>query len=214
MMKTTTLGRITLINADCMDVLRKTSDKAYDLAIVDPPYGLPKGASNGGGKLKDRIFNKGNIKRWDTPPTKDFFDELFRVCKNTIIWGGNYFPLPPTRGFVVWDKCQPWKNFSQVEFAWTTFETPSKLFRYDNRTALMGGGKIHPTQKPVALYKWLLSQFAKEGDTILDTHLGSGSIAIACHDAGLRFTGIELDSDYYAAAGERIRRYQQQLSLF
>lgn len=205
-----TLGNITLHNADCMDLLRQMPDKSFDLAIVDPPYGLPQDSSNGRGKLKHRVFNAGKIDKWDIPPTQEYFDELFRVCKNAIIWGGNYFGLPRCRGFIVWDKIQPWENFSQVEYAWTTFELPAKLFRYDNRT----GDKIHPTQKPVALYKWLLHHYAKEGDKILDTHLGSGSIAIACHDMGYELTGIELDPEYYAKAVERIKQHQQQLTMF
>lgn len=193
-----------------MDLLRQMPDKAFDLGIVDPPYGLPQDSSNGRGKLKHRVFNAGKIDKWDIPPTQEYFDELFRVCKNAIIWGGNYFGLPRCRGFIVWDKIQPWENFSQVEYAWTTFERPAKLFRYDNRT----GDKIHPTQKPVALYKWLLHHYAKEGDRILDTHLGSGSIAIACHDMGYELTGIELDPEYYAKAVERIKQHQLQLTMF
>lgn len=203
------LGDITLYNGDCMDFLRQCRDNEFELAIVDPPYGLPKDSSHGRGKLKDRIFNKGDINRWDTPPTKEYFDELLRVCNNAIIWGGNYFGLPRCRGFIVWDKVQPWENFSQVEYAWTTFERPSKLFRFDNRTT----DKFHPTQKPVELYKWLLYNYAKEGDKILDTHLGSGSIAIACHDYGYNLTGIELDTHYFDKAVERIRRHQRQLII-
>lgn len=204
------LGNITLYNADCMDIMRNMPDKAFDLAIVDPPYGLPPDSSNGRGKLKNRCFNKGKISAWDTSPTKEYFNELFRVSKNQIIWGGNYFGLPRCRGFICWDKLQPWENFSQVEYAWTSFEKPSRIFRFDNRT----GDKIHPTQKPVALYKWLLTDYAKPGDKILDTHLGSGSICIACHDLGFEITGIELDKDYYEAAKKRIMDYQLQQKLF
>ena len=112
------------------------------------------------------------------------------------MWGGNYFPLPPSRCVVVWDKVQPWENFSQIELGWTSFGSPAQLYRFDNRT----GAKIHPTQKPVALYKWLLSRYAKPGDKILDTHGGSGSICIACHDLGYDLTWMELDADYYEAA--------------
>ena len=203
-------GGITLYNADCMDVMREIPDKAFDLAIVDPPYGLEQASTNGSGKLKNRRFNKGHISTWDIPPANEYFDTLFRVSKNQIIWGGNYFQLPRCRGFIVWDKCQPWSNFSQAEYAWTNFERPSSIFKFDNRT----GDKIHPTQKPVALYKWLLHNYAKEGDRILDTHLGSGSICIACHDMGFEMTGIELDKDYYEAAKKRLINHQAQGTLF
>lgn len=213
------LGRITMHNADCMDLLRKMPDKSYDLAIVDPPYGiggdsLHAGRSNkrnrmrGAGVLRDRILNTAKTD-WDIAPTKDYFDELLRVSKNAIIWGGNYFGLPRCRCFICWDKVQPWPNFSQCEYAWTTFDQPAKLFKYDNRT----GGKIHPTQKPVELYKWLLDKFAKVGDRILDTHIGSASIAIACHDMGLELTGIEIDKEFYDKAVERIREHQRQLMI-
>ena len=182
-----------VILCDCLCYLRGCEDNQFDLAIVDCPYGLPKDSSNGRGKLGDRVFNKGNISRWDIPPTQEYFDELFRVTRNQIIWGGNYFPLPPTRCVVVWDKCQPWENFSQVEIAWTSFDYPAKLFQFDNRT----GDKHHPCQKPVELYAYLLKTFAKEGDTILDTHLGSGTSRVAAYKLGFDFTGIEIDEGYF-----------------
>ncbi len=186
--------------------MRVIQDNAYDLAIVDPPYGLPADSSNSRGKMGTRIFNKSNISTWDKAPSPEYFDQLFRVSKNQIIFGGNYFDLPPTRCFVCWDKKQPFENFSQVEYAWTSFNSTAKIFRFDNRT----GDKIHPTQKPVVLYKWLLSKFAKPGDSILDTHLGSGSIAIACHDMGFSLTGCEINADYCKKAVRRIREHQQQ----
>ena len=141
--------------------MRSLPDKAFTLAIADPPYGIRDagGATGGAGKLRGRAFNNGKIDRWDKAPGQDFFDELRRVSCNQIIWGGNYFSLPPTRCFVCWDKMQPWPNFSQAEFAWTSFSNPSKMFRFDNRT----GDKIHPTQKPVELYAFLLQQFAPTG---------------------------------------------------
>lgn len=203
-------GNITLYNGDCMEYLRTLPDNAFELAIVDPPYQLPKDSSNGRGKLKNRVFNQGHISTWDIAPTEEYFAELRRVSVNQIIWGGNYFELPPTRGIICWDKCQPWVNFSQVELAWTSFNRPAALFKFDNRMA----GKIHPTQKPVALYKWLLTNYAKEGDRILDTHLGSGSICIAAHDLGFELTGIELDPTYYEAAKQRLINHQKQLTLF
>jgi site-specific DNA-methyltransferase (adenine-specific) len=203
--------------ADCLAVMRETPDKAYDLAIVDPPYGIDEAGGKmhahrslaGAGKLKNRILNTGNTK-WDVAPGPEYFSELRRVSKHQIIWGGNYFPLPPTRGIIWWDKCQPWDNFSHGELAWTSFDKPAKKFVFDNRT----GGKIHPTQKPIALYNWLLANYAKPGDRILDTHMGSGSIAIACHYRGHQLTACEIDSDYYAAAVERIQRETRQLTFF
>lgn len=207
---------ITLLHGDCMDYMQQLPNKAFDLAIVDPPYGLPKDAVHGRGKLKGRVLNK-NAKEfalWDIKPTIEYFNELFRVSKNQIIWGGNYFALPPTRGIICWDKVQPWKNFSQIEYAWTSFDTPAKLFRFDNRT----GGKIHPTQKPVKLYQWLLSTYANPGDKILDTHLGSGSSAIACSNMEFEMTGIEINLNYYESAKERLlihkRQQKAQYKLF
>lgn len=210
------LGKIKLYRADCMDIMRDMPDRAFDLAIVDPPYGIGGDSahagrlSRGAGKLKGRALQKKIGTPWDVAPTDEYFAQLFRVSKNQIIFGGNYFALPRCRCFVVWDKCQPWENFSQVEYAWTSFDYPAPLFRFDNRTT----DKIHPTQKPVALYKWLLWKFAKQGDRILDTHLGSGSSAIAAHDGGFEFVGIELDADYYIAAKQRIATYQLQRNLF
>lgn len=197
-------------NIDCMEGMRAAPSKCWDLAVVDPPYGLQKDSSNGRGKLKNRAFNQGNIVRWDSAPTDEYFAELFRVSTNQIIFGGNYFRLPPCRGFIVWDKLQPWENFSRCEYAWTSFNVPSKLFAYDNRT----GGKIHPTQKPIALYQWILSRFAKTGDRILDTHLGSGSSRIAAYEAGLDFTGYEIDKSYFDMQEERFQAFTAQESLF
>ena len=203
---------INLYLGDNLEALRKMDDKQYDLAIVDPPYDIHKhGAQTGGkGKLKDGAFCRGKYEHWDISPPQEYFDHLFRVSKNQVIWGANYFTLPSTRCVVCWDKCQPWPNFSQWEMAWTSFPYPAKLFKFDNRT----GGKIHPTQKPVALYRWILEHFAKEGDKILDTHLGSGSIAIACHDMKYDLDGWELDPDYFAAAKARLETHQQQQQLF
>lgn len=146
-------------NIDCMEYMRTLPDKAFRLAIADPPYGLSPSSTQGAGKLRGRQLNQGNIRQWDVAPPKEFFDELFRVSENQVIWGGNYFQLPPARCVLVWDKCQPWPNFSQVEVAWTSFDAPAKLFRFDNRT----GDKIHPTQKPTALYQWIIKTFYKNG---------------------------------------------------
>lgn len=198
-----------VFNIDCIDGMKQYPDKYFDLAIVDPPYGLPKDSSNGRGKLKNRIFN-GNIEHWDVAPDKSYFDELFRVSKNQIIWGGNYFDLPPTRGFVVWDKKQPFPNFSRCEYAWMSFQVPSKIFEFDNRTS----DKIHPTQKPIKLYDWLLLNYAKLGNKILDTHLGSGSSRIAAYRNGYDFTAFEIDKDYFDAQEKRFKMETSQQQLF
>ena len=218
---------------DCMEGMKQYPDKYFDLAVVDPPYGInadkfkngagskdhPKGSTagrlnRGSGKLKDRIPNNSNCS-WDfAPPGNDYFAELFRVSKNQVIWGGNYFPLPPTRGIVVWDKMQPWENFSQVEIAWTSFDVPAALFKYCNAGGASGTNKIHPTQKPIALYRWIFSRYAKPGDIILDTHLGSGSSRIAAYDAGLDFVGYEIDKDYFDRQEQRFADYTAQQSLF
>jgi site-specific DNA-methyltransferase (adenine-specific) len=203
---------------DCMELMAEMPDGHFELAIVDPPYGIGEAGGemhsgrslNGAGKLKNRALNTGDT-RWDKAPPFEYFAELRRVSRNQIVWGGNYFPLPPTRGIVAWDKEQPWPNFSAWEMAWTSFSCPAKLFRWNNQSG--NPGKLHPTQKPVALYRWLLANYAKPGDRILDTHLGSGSIAIACHYAGHHLTACEIDPDYYAAACERIRAETAQEEL-
>lgn len=197
-------------NADCMEFLKACPDKTFDLAVTDPPYGLDPSSSQGSGKLKDRTFNKGHIKEWDKAPPQEYFEELFRVSKNQVIWGGNYFPLPPCRCFIAWDKVQPWENFSQVEFAWTSFDAPAKLFRFDNRTTK----KTHPTQKPVELYDFIYSRFANPGDKILDSHLGSGSSRIAAYDAGFSFAGLEISKEYFEMQEKRFDDHSAQENLF
>lgn len=156
-------------------------------------------------------FNEVVEKEWDKIPDETYFKELFRVSKNQIIWGGNYFNLPPTRCFIIWDK-KISEDFSlaMCELAWTSFDKLAKIYNYYNPK----GGKIHPTQKPVKLYEWLLMNYAKQGDKILDTHLGSGSIAIACHNLGFDFKACELDPDYYEAALKRLKQHQSQLTMF
>lgn len=191
-------------NIDCMEYLRECDDGAFDLAIVDPPYGIRDagGQTGGSGKLKGRVFNNGYIDRWDKAPSQEYFDELRRVSKNQIIWGGNYFPLPPSRCIIVWDKVQPWENFSQVEIAWTSFDSPAQLFRFDNRT----GDKIHPTQKPTELYAWLLRKYGSGGGRILDTHMGSQSSRIAAYMLGFDYVGCEIDEEYFRKGCERFER--------
>jgi site-specific DNA-methyltransferase (adenine-specific) len=231
-----------LYNMDCMEGMKQFPDKYFELAIVDPPYGinapnmsmgqnlnrndgwrrgestavrLRKGRLNSGaGKLKNRALNKMPCD-WDfEKPSPEYFKELFRVSQNQIIWGGNYFDLPPTRCIICWDKCQPWENFSQWEMAWTSFDKPAALFRYSNTGGANTERKIHPTQKPVELYKWLLSKFAKPGDKILDTHVGSASSLIACYNYGFDFIGFEIDKDYYEAAQKRLQAVMSQVSMF
>ncbi|WP_333662266.1 DNA methyltransferase [Chishuiella changwenlii] len=225
---------MSLTNEDNMELMKRYPDDYFDLAIVDPPYGISapnmkmgehksykstatkiKGRLNSGsGKLKNRLLNKSKID-WDNEiPTPEYFQELFRVSKNQIIFGGNYFPLPPTRGIIFWDKLQPWDNFSQFELAWTSFDKPAAKIAISTTGGNNKEKKIHPTQKPVDLYKWILDKYAKVGDKILDTHLGSGSIAIACYDYGFEFTACEIDKKYYNDAIERIEKNKKQLKLF
>lgn len=185
-------------NMDCMEFMRACQENAFALAIADPPYGLDASSTQGAGKLKNRQLNQGHIKRWDTAPSREFFTELQRVARHVIIWGGNYFPLGTCRCFVCWDKMQPWPNFSQAEFAWTDFDMPAKMFRFDNRVE-----KIHPTQKPVELYAYLLQTFAKEGDRIFDPMMGSQSSRIAAYKMGFDYVGCEIDAQYYADGCKR-----------
>jgi len=197
------------ITNECnMELMSRYEDNYFDLAIVDPPYGID--IQNSGTKFK----RYGENKNWDNEvPTKKYFDELFRVSKNKIIWGGNYFDLPPTRCFLIWDKQQPQEvSFASCEYAYTNFDKSAKTFYMRPQNA--DNIRIHPTQKPVKLYEWLLMNYAKEGDKILDTHLGSGSIAIACHNLGYDLTACELDKEYYEAAIKRIERHKQQLTMF
>jgi site-specific DNA-methyltransferase (adenine-specific) len=205
-------GRIELLNCDCVEFMRGLPDKCYELAIVDPPYGIHDKLLRTGntGALWTRKLAEYQNSQWDKAiPTAEYFTELMRVSVNQVIWGGNYFPLPPTRCVIWWDKCQPWENFSAGELAWTSFDKPAMQYRFDNRT----GGKIHPTEKPVELYSYLLHRLAKEGDRILDTHGGSMSSVCACHEKGFAITCCELDADYYAAGLARVQKAMQQQTL-
>jgi site-specific DNA-methyltransferase (adenine-specific) len=201
--------KITITNEDNMQLMARYPDKYFDLAIVDPPYGI--GDKFKGGKNGKMQFNEVVDKGWDCVPDELYFKELFRVSKNQIIWGGNYFNLPPTRCFIVWDKCIS-DDFSlaMAELAWTSFDKLAKIYKL----LVPKNQKIHPTQKPTKLYKWLLDKYAKQGDKILDTHLGSGSIAIACHDYGFELTACELDMEYYEAAKKRFFNHSAQTKLF
>ena len=197
------------LNMDCMDGMKEFPDKYFELAIVDPPYGI--GEKFKGGATGKMNFNEIVNKDWDKAPSKAYFDELFRVSRNQIIWGGNYFNLPPTRCLIVWDK-QISEDFSlaMLEMAWTSFDKLAKIFRYSNPK----GDKIHPTQKPVKLYEWILTNYAKQGDKILDTHVGSASSLIACHNLGFDYVGFELDTDYYNMANDRLERVKAQTTIF
>lgn len=200
-------------NVDCMEYMRTLPDKAFDLAVVDPPYGI---GMDGGcvGYKGDNVFEK---KGWDkSTPGKEYFDELFRVSENQIIWGGNYFYLPPTRCFLIWDKGAGFRGrtYAEAELAWTSFDQNVRIFERDPLCNGDYKGKIHPTQKPVALYAWIFSRYAKPGDKILDTHLGSGSSRIAAYDAGLDFVGCEIDKDYFEAQEKRFQEQTAQENLF
>lgn len=229
-------------NEDCMVIMKQFPDKYFDLAIVDPPYGinapnmqmgthltrskdgypgesvaqkLKKGRLNsGGGKLKNRNIQMMPV-AWDyEKPSPEYFDELFRISKNQIIWGGNYFNLPPTRCIICWDKCQPWDNFSQWEMAWTSFDKPAKMYRISNTGGANAETKIHPTQKPVALYDNIYRDFAAEGLKIIDTHLGSGSHRIAAFKAKVYFIACEIDQSYFKAEEKRFKNFTLQQRLF
>ena len=204
---------------DCMEFMKGIPDKYYELAIVDPPYGIGVNGSVGGSNCGDvKVYkNKG----WDSkPPKKEYFNELFRVSKNQIIWGGNYFlyALNETPCFIVWNK-ENSGNFADCELAWTSFKTATRMFSFRWNGMLQGNMKnkelrIHETQKPVALYKWLLKNYAKPNDKIFDSHVGSGSSRIACYDMGFDFMGCELDPDYWKAQEERFKSHTMQGDLF
>lgn len=239
---------LTITNEDNMALMARYPDKYFDLAIVDPPYGLGKRTTDGGGTNTQTKFMK-DIRRsnWDdATPNSEYFKELFRVSKNQIIWGGNYFPLPPTRTIICWEKVVMIPTMSQIEIAWTSFDSPARIIKINNTDK----NRFHPTQKPVDLYKWLLDNYATcktckneggfyedvagdggsrmwqncddcfceetntNGIKILDTHLGSGSIAIACHDYGFDLTACELDKEYFDAAMKRINNHTKQIKLF
>lgn len=216
--------RIELLNIDCMEYMATVPDKYFDLAIVDPPYGIGFGEFNRtnkdsqGNRFKADKYKNSN---WDdaTPDSKYFF-ELERISKNRIVWGGNYYfdLLGNSKGLICWYKHQPVNNFSDCEYAWTNIDKPAKVFDFKYYGNLEGNTtaseKIHPTQKPIALYKWLLHNYAKEGDKILDTHGGSMSSAIACHQMGFDLTLCELDKDYYEAGVKRFKEQTAQLIMF
>ena len=244
-------------NTDCLEYMKTLPDKAFDLAIVDPPYGdalsdfKRSDKSRFGGhfdKYKEcghaerererekacgtrihtegggwaRRYNRreaedGTLQRieWDVAPPQEYFEQLFRVSKNQVIWGGNYFTLPPTRCFLIWRKLTISEDFTMAmaEYAWTNFNDNAKVFEFAPQ-GKKDDKRFHPTQKPVALYEWILSRFAKKGDRILDTHLGSGSSRIACAELGFDFVGCEIDKTYYELQEKRFKEYSDQLMLF
>ena len=220
-------------NIDCMEYMRNIPDKAFDLAVVDPPYGdavnqegmynrfgqpgsifekYKRECSRTGGTWAEKYGKK--IIGWDVAPTQEYFQELFRVSRNQIIWGGNYFSLPPTRCFLIWRKLTISESFTMAmcEYAWTSFNSNAKLFEFPPQGR--PGERFHPTQKPVELYAWIYKLCAKPGDKILDTHLGSGSSRIAAYDAGLDFVGCEIDKTYFELEEKRFSEHTAQLNLF
>ena len=229
------------LNLDCMEYMRTIPDKYFDLAVVDPPYGGGgadneyKGAIVGrfGGRFEKyhltteitaerrghghNKYGDGELsaKHWDYAPSPEYFHELARVSKNQIIWGGNYFDLPPTRCFLVWRKLTISESFTMAmaEYAWTSFNSNAKVFDFPPQ-GKKGDDRFHPTQKPIELYSWVFRLFAKPGDKILDTHLGSGSSRIAAYDAELDFVGCEIDPVYFKAEEERFQKHIQQHSIF
>ena len=204
-----------ITNEDNMELMARYPDNHFDLAIVDPPYGIGyDGANSSSGSHGGRKAHK--WKGWDTSiPSEEYFNELFRVSKNQIIWGANYFTkyLPSSMGWIVWRKDRGNFSSSDAELAYSSFQRALREYTKNPLVLVREGGTIHPTQKPICLYKWLLKNYANEGDKILDTHLGSGSIAIACHDLGFDLTACELDTDYYNAAIKRLTDHQKQLKL-
>ena len=205
---------------DCMEFMKTCKDNQFDLAVVDPPYGIGEdGAKNHSrGKLaKAKIYT---AKNWDRETQNHaYFDELLRVSKNQIIWGGNYFGMPASNCWIVWDKLNGDSDFADCELAWTSFKTAVRKFSFRWKGMLQGNMKdkenrIHPTQKPVALYDWIYHNYAKPGDTILDTHLGSGSNRISANKAGLDFTACEIDKEYYDAQEKRYQNFIAQQRLF
>ncbi len=205
--------KIEITNECNMELMARYPDNYFELAIVDPPYGIERFKK---GSLRfDKSEKAKNGLEWDVKPSDEYFKELFRVSKNQIVWGANNFIMPPSEYFLIWNKMQTVDNFATAEYAWVSMglKAPAKMFNYGihkhNHT-----DKIHPTQKPIDLYKFILDKYAKQGDKILDTHLGSMSIAIACHDYGFELVGCELDKEYFEKGVERITNHVKQLTLF
>ena len=210
--------KIEITNEDNMELMARYPDNYFDLAIVDPPYGIDAAKKFG---LEEFGWKQYKRSDWDkTIPTKEYFKELLRVSKNQIVWGGNYMTeyLHPSMGWVIWDKGQRGFTLADGEMAWTSFNKAMRIFDFSRASCIKsnntGLDKFHPTAKPYELYKWILDKYAKQGDKILDTHLGSMSIAIACHDYGFEMVGCELDKEYFDKGVERITNHVKQLTLF
>ena len=205
---------IEITNVCNMELMKRYPDNYFDLAICDPPYGIGNRLVDGGGKdIMKKYKESFKEKKWDDEiPSPEYFKELFRVSKNQIIWGGNYFieHLYNTRGIICWDKKQMMQTLSRWEFGWTSFDKVAKTYEVRSQDV----NRFHPTAKPIQLYKFCLDNYAKPNDKILDTHLGSGSIAIACHDYGFELTACELDYEYYEKAVQRIKNHVAQQRLF
>ena len=200
---------IQITNEDNMELMARYDDNYFDLAIVDPPYGIDVTKMNMGGRKRNESDKE---KSWDTGvPNQEYFKELFRVSKNQIIWGGNYFELPTSQYFAIWDKAETMygRSFAECEYAWVRSGGTRIYKKSPNQL-----DRIHPTQKHVSLYEFCLMNYAKEGDKILDTHLGSGSIALACHNLKFDLTACELDTEYYESSLKRLKQHQQQLTMF
>lgn len=200
------IGNATLYCGDCRDIL-PTLGKV-DAVVTDPPYGILGKRSHGRGQLKNRIMNRSDC-TWDIAPESEIFKLIFKISAHQIIWGGNYFDLPPCRGFLVWDKKQPWKNFSQAEFAWTSIDKPASIFSF---SATSVPGKKHPTQKPEGLMGWCFS-FLPKAAAILDPFMGSGTTGVAAIRLGRKFIGIEIEPEYFDIACRRIEEAQRSVSL-
>jgi len=197
---------------DCVTGLKRYPDNHFDLAVVDPPYGLGNKLVDGGAGRNGKFDKNRDSVKWDILPNDDYFNELMRVSKNQIIWGSNYFQLPPTRCNLIWYKMQEFSG-ADFELAWTSFDKASKAFKM-SRVEAYSDGKIHPCQKPIKLYEWILKNYANEGDLILDTHLGSGSSRIAAYKGGFNFVGFEIDQEYYDKQEKRFNDFKSQLRLF
>ena len=200
-----------IYNVDCLEYMRTLPDNAFDLAVVDPPYGINAGKMTMGIGTR-RTYSRG--KDWDAGvPGPEYFEQLFRVAREQIIWGGNYFQLPLSEDWIVWDKMNYGRSFSEAEFAWCSIHRKIRVFRFRTTTPVEGG-KIHPTQKPVELLRYLVRTYTNEGDIILDNCIGSGTTAVACIKEKRHFIGFELNKEYFEKACKRIENERKQLKLF
>jgi len=216
----TLLGAVPLVSEvylmDNIELMKHYPDKYFDLAVVDPPYGIARFGNRV--ELSNRLCNSAKLNTWDVKPPLEYFIELFRVSKYQIIWGANNFDLPTTEYFIVWDKEQTVDNFASAEYAWTNVKKPAKIYRHSIHKVMAqrkaDGGKIHPTQKPVALYDWIFANYAEEGMKILDTHLGGGSSRISANKAGLHFVACEIDEEYFNKQNKRYEEFVSQARLW